>query len=61
MHRGRVTVVAPVHAEVDTAISKDQEAVERSDEGADNVKWVEENAREKEIMGCECVVEKNGE
>ena len=58
MRRGRVTVVAPVHAEIDTAISKDQEAVEKSDEGADNVRWVEEDARENEIMGCECVVEK---
>ena len=37
MRRGRVTVVAPVYAGVDTAISMDREAVEKSDKGADNV------------------------
>ena len=52
MRRGRVTVVAPIRAGLDTAISKDQEAVERSDKCADNVRWVEEDAREKEIMGA---------
>jgi len=56
-----VTVIAPTRAGLDTAISKDEEAVEKSGKGVDNVRWVEEDAKENEIMGCECVVEKNGE
>jgi len=37
VRRGRVTVVAPMHAGVDTAISKNEEAVDKSDKGADDV------------------------